>query len=92
MKKEELGRVAVLVRSPHTQREELNANIVWVSDRSQIKFSHIILTPTTIGAPLKRRFSFGQRHFVDELPSRTRKSVAEAAAAGKGYVTAGDIM
>ncbi|CAM9268635.1 unnamed protein product [Scytosiphon promiscuus] len=34
---------------------------------------------------------FRDRFFVDELPCRTRKSVAEAAAAGKGYITAGDI-
>lgn len=34
---------------------------------------------------------FGKRYFVDELPSRTRKSVADAAAAGKGYITPTDI-
>lgn len=34
---------------------------------------------------------FGERYFVDELPSRTRKSVADAAAAGKGHITAEDI-
>eukprot|EP00903_Cladosiphon_okamuranus_P017322 g15960.t1 len=35
---------------------------------------------------------FGERYFVDELPCRTRKSVADATAAGKEYVTAKDII
>ncbi|CAM9229901.1 unnamed protein product [Ectocarpus sp. 6 AP-2014] len=34
---------------------------------------------------------FGNRYFVDELPCRTRKSIATAAAAGKEYITARDI-
>ncbi|CAM9832605.1 unnamed protein product [Ectocarpus fasciculatus] len=34
---------------------------------------------------------FGNRYFVDELPCRTRKSIATAAAAGKEYITASDI-